>query len=194
MLLSGSELIDMPVMGLQTGKELARTSEAIINPHNLSIIAYGVVGAHLDHTPSFIRTVDIRELGNLGIIIDSSDEFVEPDDIIVDKAVYDLNFEIVGKHVIDDKKAKIGKVIGYTIEVDSFVIQQLSVKRPILKSFNEDELLVNRGQIIEVTDTMIIIKSGKVKNVAKVKPSRHFVNPFRQTTPQPETAKTNNQS
>lgn len=190
MLLSGSQLIDIPVMSLQTGKELARTSAAIINPHNLMAIAYLVEGQHLDHNPSYLRTADIREIGNLGIIVDSSDEFVEPEDIITEKSVYELAFELSGKQVIDDHQAKVGKVIEYVVDIDSFVIQQLIVKKPLLKSFNDDELLIHRSQIVEVTDTTIVIKSGKVEGKAQTTPSRHYVNPFRQTAPQPETTDT----
>lgn len=187
MLLTGSQLIGTPIMSLQTGKELAQASAAVINPHNLSVIAYLVEGQHLDHSPSYLRIADMRELGSLGMIVDSSDEFVEPDDIISDKAIYDLGFTLEGKHVIDDHKKKLGKVIDYVIDVDSFVIQQLTVKRPLLKSFTDDELLIHRSQIVEVNDTTIVIKSGKVKPKVEVAPSRHFVNPFRQTNPQPET-------
>lgn len=187
MLLTGSQLIGTPIMSLQTGKELAQASAAVINPHNLSVIAYLVEGQHLDHSPSYLRIADMRELGSLGMIVDSSDEFVEPDDIITDKEIYDLGFTLEGKHVVDDHKKKLGKVIDYVIDVDSFVIQQLSVKRPLLKSFTDDELLVHRSQIIEVNDTTIVIKSGKVKPKVEVTPSRQFVNPFRQSNPQPET-------
>lgn len=187
MLLTGSQLIGTPIMSLQTGKELAQASEAVINPHNLTVIAYKVEGQHLDYDPSYLRIADMRELGSLGMIVDSSDEFIEPDDIISDKSIYDLSFTLEGKHVIDERKKKIGKVTDYVIDVDSFVIQQLNVKRPLLQSFANDELLVHRGQIVEVNDTTIIIKSGKIKNAVKAKPSKHFVNPFRQSSPQPET-------
>jgi uncharacterized protein YrrD len=189
MLLSGSQLIGTPVMGLQTGKELARTSTAVVNPHNLSVIAYRIEGSHLDHNPSFLRTADIREMGSLGMIVDSSDEFLEPDDIITEKKIYDLEFALEGKHVVDDHKNKVGKVTDYIVDIDSFVIQQLVVKRPLLKSFSDDELLVHRSQIVEVTDDLIIIKSGKVKEKAESKASRHYVNPFRQSSPQPETVR-----
>lgn len=190
MLLTGSQLLETPVMSLQTGKELAQTKAAVINPHNLSVIAYQIEGQHLDHDPSYIRIADMRELGSLGMIVDSSDEFVEPEDIINDKAIYDLEFILEGKHVIDDRKKKVGKVIDYVVDVDSFVIQQLAVKRPLLKSFSNDELLIHRSQIVEVNDTTIVIKSGKVKNTVKVTPSRQFINPFRQSSPQPETSDT----
>ena len=190
MLLTGSQLLDTAVMGLQTGKELARTSTAIVNPHNLSIIAYRISGQHIDHDPSYLRIADIREIGNLGMIVDSSDEFLEPDDIISEKSIYEIEYELEGKHVIDQKGRKVGKVTDYVVDVDSFVIQQLIIKRPLLKSFNDDELLVRRGQIVEVNDESIIIKSGEVKDQVKVKAtSRHYVNPFRQTAPQPESSR-----
>lgn len=193
MLVSGSQLINTPVMGLQTGKELAKTSVAVINPHNLSIIAYRIDGPHLDHDPSYLRTADIREMGSLGMIVDSSDEFQEPDDIISDKKIYDLEFNLEGKHVVDDHKKKVGKVTEYIVDIDSFVIQQLVVRRPLLKSFGDDELVVHRGQIVEVTDDLIIIKSGRVKEKAEAKQSKHYVNPFRQTSPQPETVRIDSQ-
>lgn len=188
MLLSGSQLLDTPIMGLQTGKELARTSSAVINPHNLTIIAYGLTGSHLDHDPSYLRIADIREMGSLGMIVDSSDEFIEPEDIITDKDIYELNFTLEGKQVIDEQKKKIGKVSDYVVDIDSFVIQQLVVKKPLLQSLNDDELLIHRKQIIEVNDTTIIIKSSRIKGKAEAVTNRHYVNPFRQPAPQPETA------
>jgi sporulation protein YlmC with PRC-barrel domain len=193
MLLTGTQLIDMPIMGLQTGKELARTSVAVVNPHNLSVIGYRVAGQHLDNDPSYLRTADIREMGSLGIIVDSSDEFVEPDDIITQKDIYELAYELEGKQVIDDHKKKVGKVADYVIDIDSFVIQQLVVKRPLLKSFNDDELLVHRGQIVEVNDDSIIIKSGAVKEKVEVVAGHRYVNPFRQGSPQTESAHSDTQ-
>lgn len=190
MLLTGSQLIDTPVMSLQTGKELARIHVAIVNPHNLSIIGYRLDGPHLDNDPSYLRTADIREMGSLGMIVDSSDEFVVPEDIVTQKDIYELEYELEGKQVIDDHKKKVGKVADYVVDIDSFVIQQLVVKRPLLKSFSDDELLVHRSQIVEVNDTTIIIRTGEIKDKVDVTPSRHYVNPFRQTAPRPETAHT----
>lgn len=190
MLLPGSQLLDTAIMSLQTGKELARTSKAIVNPHNLSIIAYLIEGPHLDYTPSYLRIADVRELGSLGMIVDSSDEFITPDDIITDKHIYELEYELEGKHVVDDRGTKIGKVNDYNVEANSFVIQQLTVKKPLFKSFTDDEVLVHRSQIVEVNDTTIVIKSGKVKATKAIINSTNYVNPFRQTSPQPETAKT----
>lgn len=190
MLITESQLLDTPVMGLQTGTELARTARPVIDPRTLKIMAYELEGPLLDEHPSFLRIEDIRELSDIGMIVDASDEFVGLDDIIKLKETYELNFSLVGLTVLDDKKHKLGRVSGYTVEMGSFVIQQLNVRRPIMKSLGDTELLVHRSQILEITDTTVTVKSGKV-NAEPIKSAvKAYVNPFRQTgSAQPETIK-----
>lgn len=186
MLIAGSRLIDAPVMGLQTGSELARISKPVINPNTLEIIAYEVSGPLLDLHPSLLRIADVREFSDIGIIIDSSDEFVSPDDIIKLGEVYALQFNPLGMHVIDEKRHKLGKVIGYTIDTTGFVIQQLSVKRPLLKSFNETELLIHRTQITEINDDAIVVHSrAKIPEPVMQTVRTVYNNPFRKN-PQAE--------
>ena len=190
MLTYANRFENMPVMSLQTGTELARTSRAIINPRKLSIVAYELSGHLLDQQPSLLRIADIREIGSLGMIIDSTDEIVGLDDIIGLKEVYEYNFELIDKLVIDDKKHKLGKVIGYTVDPDSFTIQQIQVKKPLFKSFSDVELLIHRSQVVKVTDDVVIVKSAIVeqKQTKAVVPSGGMVfdNPFRKS-PEPRT-------
>lgn len=190
MLTTASQLINVPVMSLQTGTELARTTAAVIDPRTLTILAYEVSGPLLDQHPSFLRVADIREQSGIGLIIDSSDEFVGLDDVIKLKEVYELGFTLIGLPVIDEKAKKLGKVDGYTIELESFVIQQINVKRPILKSLGDAELLIHRSQIVKVSDTSITVKAGTI-NAEPVKSTvSTYVNPFRQTSKaQPEAAR-----
>jgi sporulation protein YlmC with PRC-barrel domain len=191
MLVLGTQLINTPVMSLQTGAELARTKAPIIDPHTLSIVAYELDGPSLDQHPSLLRVADMRELSTIGMIVDSSDEFVGLDDVIKLKEIHDLHFSLVGLTVIDDKKHKIGKVDDYTVEVGSFVIQQLNVRHPIFKSLNDTESLIHRSQVVEITDTTIIVKSATNEVKETIQHAvKSYVNPFRQGKPQPETAST----
>lgn len=183
MLIAGSRLIDTPVMGLQTGGELARTKRAIINPHNLAIVAYELTGSLLDEHPALLRVADVREFSNIGIIVDSSDEFVSLGDIIKLDEIYKLGFDLIGKPIIDLKHHKVGKVDGYTIETGGFVVQQLSVKRPIFKSLNDTQLLIHRSQIKEITDSHIVIESEVHPVAPMLKSVRdNYTNPFRKTS------------
>lgn len=185
MLISGSRLLNAPIMSLQTGGELARTARAVIDPSTLEIIAYEVEGPLLDQAPSLIRIADVREFSDIGLIVDSSSEFVTIGDIIHIDKIYALHFDPIGMRVIDKKKRKLGKVVGYTIETSGFVIQQLSIKRPLLKSLTDTELLVHRTQIVEINDSTIIVEQHEKapKPVAKATRTA-YANPFRKESPQ----------
>lgn len=186
MLITGSRLINAPVMGLQTGTELARVSRAVIDPKNLTILAYELEGPLLNMEPSLLRIADVREFSDIGLIVDSSDEFVSPDDIIKLGEVYNLHFELSGMAVRNEKKHKLGKVDGYTIETGNFVIQQLNVKRPLLQSLGDTHLLIHRSQITEITDKEIIVHShAEIPEPTMENIQHNYVNPFRKH-PQPE--------
>lgn len=184
MLLAGSRLIHAPVMGLQTGGELARTQRAIVDPRTLEIVAYEVTGPLLSDHPSLLRIVDVREFSDVGLIIDSSDEFVGVSDIIKLQEIYTFNFNPVGMAVIDKKRKRLGKVESYTIETGTFSIQQLSVKRPLLKSFSETELLIHRTQIIEINDNAIVVEhDGTIPEPMLESVRAVYTNPFRKNQP-----------
>jgi uncharacterized protein YrrD len=185
MLVAGSRIINSPIMGLQTGSELARVNDPIIDPNNLQIIAYSISGPLLDTHPSFLRVPDVREFSDIGVIVDSSDEFVTTGDIIKLDEIVSLHFDPINMSVIDEKKHKLGKVIGYTIDTVGFMIQQLNVKRPLFKSFNDTELLIHRSQIIEINDKAIIVHSeAKVPDPIFSADKSAYINPFRK---QPQT-------
>ncbi len=173
-------------MSLQTGAKLASTKVPIIDPENLKILAYEVEGPLLAERPSLLRIADIRELSDIGMIIDSSDEFIGTNDVVSIEKVHKLNFKLIGLLVIDELKHRLGKVSDYTLETNGFVIQQLKVSRGPFKSLSETELLVHRSQIIEINDESIIVRSA-TKKLEPITNSGDlsYLNPFR-SSPQPE--------
>lgn len=174
-------------MSLQTGGELARTKMAIVDPANLTIVAYELTGPLLNANPTLLRIADVRELSNLGMIVDSDDEFVTEHDVVKLDSIYSQGFRLLEMPVTDEKRHKLGKVTDYTLETGNFTIQQLTVRRPLLKSFNDTELLVHRSQIIEINDKSIVVHS----EAKAPEPERHevvgsYINPFRKTDAAPE--------
>lgn len=189
MILLGSSLLHSPVMGLQTGAELARTKTPIIDPADLSILAYEVEGPLLSEHPSLLRIADVRELSDIGLIVDSSDEFVAPNEVIKLGEIYALHFHLNGMSVTDEKRHKLGKVVDYTVDTGSFTVQQLTVRRPLLHSLNDTELLIHRTQIIEINDDAIVVHS----EAKAPEPELHqvvgsYVNPFRKSESAQEAA------
>lgn len=178
-------------MSLQTGEEIARTAQLVLSPTTLEIIGFELTGRHLVTQPSFLRIEDIRELSNIGFIVDSSDDISTLDDIITMRDIYELNFQLVNMKVIDTQEKKIGKVYDATFSTETFRIEQLCVARPFFKSFGDTELLIHRRQIKEITsDTIIVSAPTATVHTAHHanKPNLHVQFQDGNPLPQPETA------
>jgi uncharacterized protein YrrD len=193
MLVLSSRFNATPILSLQTGTRIAQTVRALVDPTNLSINAFEVEGPMLVEQPSFLRVNEIREIGSLGMIVDGSDELVGLDDVIKLRKLYDLSFDLIGMPVITEQKQKLGKVEEYTVDSDSFVIQQLRIKRGLLRGITDTGLLINRSQVISITDNEIIVQSTAKHVHAKptMEATRHeYINPFRKSSPQVESSST----
>lgn len=187
MLILGSQLIGTPVLGLQTGVRLATISDPLIDPSTLKVLAYRLEGPLLAENPSYILTNDVRELSSIGMIVDSSDEFIGLHDVIKVEELFKLGFKLIGMSVIDQHKRKLGKVDDYSVESSSFVVEQLTIKKGVLKALVDTSLLVHRSQIVEINDRNIIVRTTAIKVHAPVQEeSRNYINPFRSASPQPE--------
>lgn len=177
-------------MSLHVGGRIGTTKRPIISPTNLRVLAYEIA-AVTNPAPHFLLTADIREFGALGLIVNDADELVVKGDVIKLDTAIDLNFPLIGMHVIDEDGKKLGKVSGYTLETDRFEIQQLAVERGIFKSLTDTGLLIHRSQITEINDKHIVVKSTKKSITQPVHEQDRtmFVNPFRTAqAPQPDSS------
>lgn len=189
MLKLSSELQHSPILSLQTGGKVAEIIGEVFDPSTLQIIAYRVSPVnHTSPTPHFVLTRDVREVSTIGFIIDSAEELIEYGDVVHLDKLYDLHFELKNLPVIDEvQKGKIGRIQDYTIDINDFVVRQISVKPGILRRINESSVLIHRSQIIEVTDTYIKVKDARNKIATSHSPvNPAYINPFRSKSPQAE--------
>lgn len=187
MLIYNSKLLNMPVLSVQDSGRIATVSNTIIDPDSLKIIAFRLNGAINEEGGNLLDASSIREYSNFGLVIDSTDEIISDSDVVKIKNVLDLNFSLIGLKVETKKGSKLGRVIDYTVTEDNFSVQQIIVKRPVVKSFLDSELTIPRPEIIEITDYKIIVRDEeKVIKERALKEDfiPNFVNPFRKTQEQ----------
>lgn len=178
MLMLNNSFVNMPVMSLQIGNQLGSTSDPIIDPRKLQIMAFKVAGPRI-FEESVLHTSDIREVGPLGLIVNSADDIMTLDhDLVRLNEVISLNFSLVGKSVIDDSGKKLGKVSEFSVETDSFIIKKIHVSQSIMKNIGNSALIIDRSQIKEITDKSIIVRSASVKESTGLS---QILNPFRRT-------------
>jgi uncharacterized protein YrrD len=189
MLVSIDQLLNMPVMSLQTGAQLAETMTAIVDPRQMSIAAFYVEGAGLEQSPSILHPVDIRELSDIGFIVDDADKLMSLDGLVRLEEIIGFEFELIGLKVVDEHKRKLGKVSGYAVDTEDYTIMQIYTEQSFIRSISTMSSIIHRAQIISVNNKQMVVQSptvrDEVRQVAK-DAGRAFANPFRRSTLPPD--------
>ena len=176
------------------GGRIAEVTGVIIDPDKLKVAAFYVDGPEVGREAgNILQSKDVREYSSIGMIVDSSDEFINEDDVIALQKIIEIGFSLEGKIVETRKGTRLGRVTEYTVDSDGFIIQQLVVRRPLLKSFMDPELLISRSEIVKVTDDKVVVRDEESKIRKKAATEDfvpNFVNPFRE--PKLSTADTKN--
>ncbi len=192
MLVANTRLVGTKVLSVQTGAPIGQIVKPIVDPSTFKIIAFELAGP-LIREASYLTTDSIREYSHFGMVADSIDELVSPSDVVRLEEVLSLNFSLTGLKVETKKGSKLGHILDFTISSDDYMVAQIIVKRPLIKSFNDSTLVISRKEIVEVTDYKIIVKdeeSTLKSRAAKEDFIPNFVNPFRNSELSPSPAHT----
>ena len=155
-------LYNQPVMSLRLGTPIAVAVEPIINPHNLKILGWWC------KTPRAIKqqvllAQDVREVVPQGLAINDDDALSHSDDLIRHNEILSIHFQLLGK-TVKTSRHKLGKISDYAYDSEAMLVQKLHVARPLTKLLaSEDTLIIDRNQIIEVTDHYILVRDADVK-------------------------------
>lgn len=149
-----------PIMSLRTGGKIATAIEPLINPNNLKIEGFFCQDA-FEKKELILLAQDIRDTLPQGFAVDDHSVLAEPVDLIRHKKIIDIRYQLLGKPVIVSKRKRLGKVVDYAIEAETFYIQKLYVGQHLLKSLTNGQLSVTRDRIIEITPKHIKVKDPK---------------------------------
>ncbi|OGL34715.1 hypothetical protein A3F65_03405 [Candidatus Saccharibacteria bacterium RIFCSPHIGHO2_12_FULL_47_16b] len=162
MLQLSKSLTNVPIISLRLGGPVAIAVEPILNPHNLKVLGWWCKspGSNALH---ILLVEDVRQVTPSGLAVNDESELSSPNELIRHKPVLNSHFELIGKEV-KTKRHKLGKVSDYSYETNSMLVIKLYVARPLTKLFSaEDTLIIDRTQIIEITDHYILVKDTDVK-------------------------------
>lgn len=157
-----SGLYKRPIMSLRSGSRIGIALEPAINPHNLKIVGWWCKAD--GHNGNLILlTEDVREVMPTGLAVNDDAALSAPNDLVRQSDVLGIGFQLIGK-VTKTKRHKLGKVSDYSYDEESFFIQKLYVTRSLIKVFtNDDTLIIDRQQVIEVTDHYILVDDAEIK-------------------------------
>jgi len=159
MYLLANQLKDLPVMSLQTGQPIAIVRQPIINQHNLEVVALRCdVGRRRQTSVILLR--DVRQFATDCVIIDSLDDIEDAAEIVRLREVMECRFNPVGKQVVNVAGQKLGKVEDYTINLKTYMLQKLYVHQSLMKSILFNNLVIDRTQIIDVSQKQFTVKDA----------------------------------
>lgn len=158
MLLLSKSLMNRPIMSLRTGRQVALAYQLIFNPNNLKIEGFYCQDSRDKKQILVLLAQDIRDIIPAGIVVNDHSVLAEPADLIRLKSIMDIDFELLGKHVVTTRKKRLGKVSDFACDPQTLYVQKLYVSQPLLKSLNGGSLSVDRNQIVEITNHKITIQ------------------------------------
>jgi uncharacterized protein YrrD len=158
-----STLSGQPIISLQTGQIVSWVDEPILDPTSLEVVALSCTGPHAKH-PLILICRDIRQFAADCVIVDDEDNLTDPEDIARLSSSLKGHYSPIAKPVVTESGSKLGSVEDYSISLDTTRIQKLHVRRPFPHSFFSPSLIIDRGQIIEVTPERIIVRDTTTKS------------------------------
>lgn len=135
-------------------------AEPVINPHNLKILGWWCKERGKSE-PLILLVDDVRQMTPQGLAIDGEHDLSTPQELVRHKEILDIKFQLIGK-TVKTKRRKLGKVNDFSYN-DGMFVQKLYVSAPIIKLLaSTDTHLIDRTQIVEITDDYILVRDTEV--------------------------------
>jgi sporulation protein YlmC with PRC-barrel domain len=167
MLRLSNNYTDRSILSLRTGGVIGVATAPIINPNNLKIEGWYAQN-HFEKGLYILPAREIRDFIAKGLVVNDHDSLTHPDDMVRLKETIDTQFDLIGKSVITEGKKKLGKVADYAVDESSYYIQKLYVNPTILKGLTSEQFLIDRSQIIEITNKNIVVMDATVPSKSAV--------------------------
>jgi hypothetical protein len=165
MLMMSKSLYGRPIISLRSEGHIGIAVEPIINPHNLKILGWWCKTSGGGR--QVLLTESVREMAPDGLMVDDEASLSSPAELARHQGLLDIKFQLPDK-LVKTKRSKLGKVSDYTFD-ESMFVQKLYVSRSLTKIFSsEDTLIIDRSQILEVTDHHILVEDTDVKATEEV--------------------------
>ncbi len=167
-----SHIKNLPVISLLNGQIVATAGTPIVSRDRLELMAvYCFMGTGMTlwrKNTTVIMTRDIREIAREGLVIDSLEDIEDVAEIVRLKDVVNQKFNPVGLTVVNESGQQLGKVEDFTINLESYKLQKLYVKQSLMKNLLLNSLVIDRAQIVDVTNKIITVRDAIIPKTGLV--------------------------
>lgn len=162
MLQLSSIFYNQKILSLRSGGPVGQASCPLIDPDYLKIEGWYATSLG-DKNPMILPVMEVRDIISKGIVVNDHTSLTHVEDLVRQKRIIELSFELIGKSVKTDDKKRLGKVQDYAVDDESMFIKKIYVNQSIFKNLTAQQLVIDRDQIIEITNKEIIVKNSREK-------------------------------
>lgn len=163
MLTLGQSLINRNILSLRNSAIIGHITGVLIDPNNLKIEGW-LAQDHFKKQPVILLAQEVRDIIGQGFVVDDEAALSTQEDLVRLQPIMELHFELIDKPVISQGGQRLGKVNDYAFDKDAMFIQKLYVSQSVLKSFSGGTLVIDRTQIIEVTDRKVVVAEATAQD------------------------------
>jgi sporulation protein YlmC with PRC-barrel domain len=161
-----SKLIGLPILSLQNAESITQVKAIIMEIKSLEVVALACQPRpRLGKRPVLLMR-DVRQVAIDCLLVNTEDDIAEAEEVVRLAPLLKRNFVPQGISVVTDLHRRVGRVEDYTINLETYHLQKLYVRRPILRSWMGSSLIIDRAQILEVSEREIIVRDATLTSKA----------------------------
>jgi uncharacterized protein YrrD len=167
MLIEAKKLISLPVASMEDGEKIGEITKIIVDKNSASILGFLVKSGGLLSPKLALSIVDITEWDPNGIVTNSMDNLVPPDEIVRLNDVLKSNFDIFGTKAKTESGKNLGTVDNFLIDTETGTIAKYYLKDIINgeRIFSADKVIKIDKAII-FSDDVAVVPPGAQNAIA----------------------------
>lgn len=162
MFILASHLSNLPIIALQNSAIVANVGDLIIDPTKLELMALYAKQPGWRGQEAVLMVRDIREIAREGLVVDSLEDIEDVSEIVRLKELVEHPFKLMGIKVASESGSNLGHVEDASIDTETYQVDKLYVRPSLLRNFLLNNLVINRKQIVSVTDKEIVVRDATV--------------------------------
>ncbi len=134
MFIEAKNLIGLPIAALDTQSKIAEIRRILVDPESGSILGFLVSAGGIFSPKKVISSIDIRDWDKNGLVTESSNNLIEPSDVVRMKEVLTQDFDLFGLKAKTESGKNLGSIENFLIETETNCVIKYYLKDLVLKA------------------------------------------------------------
>jgi len=156
MFIQATQILNKPVFAEEEKEEVGQVLEIIIDPENGQILGFLVSQPFAK--PSVVSNMDVLDISNDAIVINSANSLISPSEIIKIQEILNQKIKILGARAETESKKPLGRIEDFIIETETGSLMKFYIKSgffsPLLILPATSVLKIEKNKVIFSDDVL----------------------------------------